>query len=658
MEEKQIQVNLYNSELNNVTEELTVDDAFTRAGGFGRYQYMVFGLLMLASYSSVCFVFCLPYILVPPAAQCLGSDGLWAECDLEDACARGADQRKIDVEGFLKDFNLYCDDLSQRLIFVAFFVGNLLGGVLFNTLGDVYGRLPIVTIGTVGMVVTLIMLVVTSHEFWYFEVVTGLVGFFTMGSSPAMSFTYESAHSSWIPFFSTFWQVAFALCEIVVAGTMATGASWQIGFIAAAVLNALYFCIWPFLRETVKFDMCKGRIEKAHDTVLHIARINGLTMSGSFRFKSGKETALRSARNVANCTELCINRTLRVRLMYMIAIFFASAFVYYGISIKISMLAGNVYLNGTINGLAEALSCAIGGYFSVKMSGRKYLVFCFAISGVGCLVQRRLDSAVAECIFIYAAKFGISATFIVVYTFIGQAFPSAVSSTTVGISFLTATMANIVGAMVTGSATTVFSIMGVACLLAMIPSAMLPEVPAPHDTSQHQVEQPDMRELPQIVGKIGDSPALESKTVGTVAYGSSGFDHLQEGVQALFPGAVKIRQLEVGFDGTYISGIAAEYAGRNKQNIRLEHMLRETDGHKETALVIEEGDEIAAIQGACNADGVTMLNVATTKGKEMRVGDGGNVQFEVKLEGRKLVALAGGSNGHIRYLKFYSCSVS
>ena len=70
----------------NKIETYTVNEAFKKAGDFGKYQYLVLALELLSAYSMISFIFCVPYFMLNPDMECY-INGAWSSCSHKDACS-------------------------------------------------------------------------------------------------------------------------------------------------------------------------------------------------------------------------------------------------------------------------------------------------------------------------------------------------------------------------------------------------------------------------------------------------------------------------------------------------------------------------------------------------------------------------------------------
>jgi len=647
--------------------EFTLDEIFEKIG-FKKYQYLVTILIIIASYSSVCFVFLFPYLLEPLNFQCSyeNKQNFYENteyCENIDKFALQKCEPVNEKYGFLTDFDLFCSEFTQRMFFVGFFIGNLIGGGIFNYCGDLYGRLKITTIGTIGLIVSLLLFVIYTN-FYYNILLSCFIGFFTMGSSPAMSFTYESANSRWIPFFSTAWQVAFPICQILIAFIMFLRINWRFAFILAAFINGIYFAIRPFLKESPKFFESKGNSLKAHEIIKYIANFNAIQLEENFKLKSN-ETSNKFEQKQNTYKLLWSDKLLFKKTCYIIILSFIMGLIYYGITSKIAFLSGNIYINGILNGVSEALSCGIIGYFSTKFSSKIYLTGSFLLAALGCFCQGNLKNTLLECIMMYIGKFGISATFIVLYTFIGEAFPTAVSSTTVGISFVTMTISNICGAL-TPSNKGIFVIFGFICILAIIPSLTLPTERILQNSQEN-----DAREIPNMnMQSITNSVQISEiqtkifcKMIGKIEFNTKHFDHFSEFIQNHINSnnEISLKRISLIWRNEFLRGIICEYqisivgSGLTIHKLEALPTTKNPDDTITTLELQDKNDYISEISGKYK-EGFRKIYIKVNNGNSIEKGENCEGEFfEIKFDNaeNKFLGFAGGFNGKFHYLKFY-----
>ncbi|CAG5134164.1 unnamed protein product [Candidula unifasciata] len=128
---------------------------------------------------------------------------------------------------------------------------------------------------------------------------------------------------------------------------------------------------------------------------------------------------------------------------------FVASLVYYGLSLNVGNLSGDIYLNFFLSSLVE-LAAYIFCLVVLDYTGRKALqCFSMLLSGVACICTLFPvifgDSGISWVTMVLSlvGKFGASAGFAVIYIFTAELFPTAMRNSGIGISSLCARLGGI-----------------------------------------------------------------------------------------------------------------------------------------------------------------------------------------------------------------------
>jgi hypothetical protein len=106
-----------------------------------------------------------------------------------------------------------------------------------------------------------------------------------------------------------------------------------------------------------------------------------------------------------------------------------SSFEYYLINFQMKYINGNMFLNTGFSSLSEIIAYLLGGLMIKKLGIKKSFITAFLFSAFGALLLIFiLPTSVSEeayAGFVLTAKFGVSATFNMVYIVTGDFFPAA-----------------------------------------------------------------------------------------------------------------------------------------------------------------------------------------------------------------------------------------
>jgi len=176
----------------------------------------------------------------------------------------------------------YPDASHIGLITTIIFVGGFIGAFPASPVSDRYGRKPAMLIGSLF---TLVGTIIQTSAFGYAQFMVGrcLLGVgisFTCVAGPSM--VAELAHprqrGTVLGFFNTFWYVGaiVAAWGSFGSGHMTTSSwSWRIPSLIQGVAPVFLIAMLPFMPESPRFLLAKGRVEEARQ-VLAQYHANGL----------------------------------------------------------------------------------------------------------------------------------------------------------------------------------------------------------------------------------------------------------------------------------------------------------------------------------------------------------------------------------------------
>jgi len=126
----------------------------------------------------------------------------------------------------------------------------------------------------------------------------------------------------------------------------------------------------------------------------------------------------------------------------------ATSFGYYLINFQLKYIKGDFFINTITTSLTEVPAILLGGIAYQKLGMKPTLMACFIISIIGGICLIIWANAVDAIPFmILAARFGVSATFNIVYLANAQIFPTIFAGTVFGICNVFAKTATIVSPM-------------------------------------------------------------------------------------------------------------------------------------------------------------------------------------------------------------------
>ncbi|XP_013392843.1 synaptic vesicle 2-related protein isoform X2 [Lingula anatina] len=260
---------------------------------------------------------------------------------------------------------LHCDwdleDWEKALITTIVFVGMMVSSGLWGTICDKYGRRMELILSSVftfyyGLVSSF------SPVYVWMLILRGLVGFGIGGAPQSVTlyaeFLPSASRAKCVVLIEIFWAIGTCfevLLALIVMPNL--GWRWLLGFSALPLLIFTLACVW--LPESARFDMARGRSDKALATLQRIAKDNNKPMPLGKLVHSGPSsvdpTQIKAKRG--RLKDL-FTPEMRVTTFMLWIIWFANAFSYYGIV----LLTTELFESGEtchVSGKLDAPSCSL-----------------------------------------------------------------------------------------------------------------------------------------------------------------------------------------------------------------------------------------------------------------------------------------------------------
>ncbi|KAM3717085.1 Solute carrier family 22 member 6-A [Dirofilaria immitis] len=254
-------------------------------------------------------------------------------------------------------------------------IGLMIGAIVAGNLADIFGRKKILLSFTVGLI---IFLVATpfSPSFIVFTILRFFDMIFTGGKhcvcNPYFMENLPDKHRMWVAT-----VVTYSPNYIVLAGIAYMCKKWKILAWTAAAITVLPLIMIPFLVDTPRWLIKKGKGEKASKAAIYIRKWDEkLTPERKERIITAvQEAAKEEACDKIEDGFLIFDWKLGSYAIVFATSLFSTSFISYGIAYNMDALAGTVYINVIILGAARwAINILAAGLeFSIRSVGRRLL---------------------------------------------------------------------------------------------------------------------------------------------------------------------------------------------------------------------------------------------------------------------------------------------
>ena len=248
-------------------------------------------------------------------------------------------------------------------------------------------------------------------------------------------------------------QGCFAV-SIAVLGVLAYYIRhWRILVIATCIPSLPCLLLFKYIPESPRWLVAKGRVKEAEKILQDAAKEN---RQGSVPvivdFKDPDEASGKKATAQYGFFDLFIIPSLRIITVITMTAWFVNGLVYYGLSLNVKNLGGNVYLTFIFAALVEIPSYSITLVF-MEYFGRRRSFFGFMIAAaVACFTCMKLQLYPESTMLIASAamlgKFCISASYAVVYVYAAELFPTVVRSIGLGLTSVSSRLGGILSPLI------------------------------------------------------------------------------------------------------------------------------------------------------------------------------------------------------------------
>ncbi|XP_030850708.1 organic cation transporter protein-like isoform X1 [Strongylocentrotus purpuratus] len=243
------------------------------------------------------------------------------------SCDQGwVHDRALSAYTLTQSFDLVCDrkyliNLSQSI----FFIGVLIGSLLFGAISDRYGRKITLIISNV-LVVVFGVGAAFSPNYITFVVLrafqaAGCYGMLLISMVIGTEFVGPSRRA----FVAIFISVSFSLGYLLLTFYAYLIRNWRYLLLTLNMTFALFFFFYPFIPESVRWQISKGRYKRAEISIRKVAKINKVKLTDDFfqqtNFYNSKDRQ-GDKKHDTNLTDLFRTPVLRKRMMVMIVIWY------------------------------------------------------------------------------------------------------------------------------------------------------------------------------------------------------------------------------------------------------------------------------------------------------------------------------------------------
>ncbi|KAM4549677.1 solute carrier family 22 member 13 isoform 1-T1 [Fundulus diaphanus] len=399
------------------------------------------------------------------------------------------------------EWDLVCSKAGLNSLGSSVYMSGLLvGSVLFGAMADRYGR-RFVLLLSIALQTVFGVAVAFAPNFPVYVILRFAVGTTISGviiNAFILGTEWTCTKRRMLAGILT--DYTFGLGYMLLAGVAYLIRDWrklQLAISAPGFLLIFYIRVLP---QSARWLLAKDRREEAIALLRKAALVNGRVLPPAVQAE--KWEFLGGSKRSHSPIDLVRTPQMRKRSVILFYIWFVNVLVYYGLSLGVSRLGTDLYLTQFVFGLVEIPARSLV-LVVLPFSRRLTLSGFLAVGGLACLLMLVVPADHPNVLtgLAMVGKFGITASFAVIYVYTAEIFPTVVRQTGIGVSSMFAriggVLAPVINMLHNHSPATPLIIFGTSPLLGAVLALALPETAERHlpDTLE-DVENWDVRSAP------------------------------------------------------------------------------------------------------------------------------------------------------------------
>ncbi|CAD5205828.1 unnamed protein product [Bursaphelenchus okinawaensis] len=336
----------------------------------------------------------------------------------------------------MEEFDLTGDKAHLAGIATSMYLfGNMVGACTVARLADLIGRRPLIIVnvfilGVVGLISA------TSSSIYEYIALRFVQGIFFPGCGiVSWVLAYESMGMFWRSYAAFFFGLAWVIGYCIVGPLAYLIPYWRhlvvVASFPSCILGVIY---WFTIPESYHYMVSKGKSIELNKWLQNVNRFKQETeLSAEDLINEHlKHQKSDGTENKTFLVQLISHKRILLYTMVLSYLWVCDTFVYYGLSLFSTELAGDKFWNYILSGFIELPSYAVSPYLLDKIGRRLFVSAAHFLAGFSFLATIFINHPTMSLIFWLMGKFGISCAFTCLFVYASEVFPTNLRSGCIG----------------------------------------------------------------------------------------------------------------------------------------------------------------------------------------------------------------------------------